>query len=155
MKSALLVQGFSLELTFDDPSLDPLRESMLAKNILLRWAPGSWRGHSLRSFGELAVEQTQDHPYDGIIIAHSLGALAALKVIDKIQARHLILCSSSALFSEDIQANRNPRLYKHLDERLISELRTFQRWTLCLKLTITRLQPQFCSEKKSGSFIQT
>lgn len=125
MKSAFLIQGLSLDLAFDSSTLDPVRESMSRHGIALYGVNESWRGHSLRSFGELAVEQSQNHQYDGIMIAHSLGALAALKVVDKMQVRHLILCSPSALFSEDIQTIENPELYQRIGESLMRELKDF------------------------------
>ncbi len=125
MKAAFLIPGLSLDLAFESSTLDPLRESMLAQDIKLYGVTENWRGHSLPSFGELAVEQAQLCQYDGMLIAHSLGALAALRVIDKIKPRYLVLCSPSALFSEDIKANNNPELYQRIGERLMTELKNF------------------------------
>ncbi len=125
MKAAFLIPGLSLDLAFESSTLDPLRESMLAQDIKLYGVTENWRGHSLLSFGELAVEQAQLCQYDGVLIAHSLGALAALRVIDKIKPRYLVLCSPSALFSEDIKTNNNPELYQRIGERLMTELKNF------------------------------
>jgi pimeloyl-ACP methyl ester carboxylesterase len=56
---------------------------------------------------------------------HSLGALAALKVIDIAPVRHLVLCSASALFAEDIRENVNPAVASRIGHARVQELSEF------------------------------
>lgn len=125
MKTAFLIPGFSLDLTFDSPSLDPVRESMRAQGVVLHGVTDAWGEHGVQDFGLLAVEQSRQSNYDGILIGHSLGALAALKVIDAMPVRHLVLCSASALFAEDIHDNVNPAVVRRIGDARAQELSEF------------------------------
>lgn len=125
MKAALLIPGFSLDLTFDSPSLEPLREAMRTQGVALHGVRDAWGEHGVQDFGLLAVEQSKQCDYDGILIGHSLGALAALKVVDKVPVRHLVLCSASALFAEDIRENVNPAVTARIGDARVQELSEF------------------------------
>lgn len=125
MTTAFLLQGFSTDRKFTDPSLDLLRESMVERGVELHGVEDGWGDHGVRSFGECAVEGHVYHDYDGILIGHSLGALAALSVVEAMPIRHLILCSPSALFGEDIRLNPNPSLNQRIGEQRVQELSGF------------------------------
>lgn len=125
MKAAFLIPGFSPDLTFDNPSLDLLREAMRSQGVALHGVTDAWGEHSVRDFGLLAVEQSRQYDYDGILIGHSLGALAALKVIDEMPVRHLVLCSASALFAEDIRDNLNTAVAERIGDARVQELSEF------------------------------
>jgi pimeloyl-ACP methyl ester carboxylesterase len=125
MTAAFLVPGFSPDRTFSDPDLDELKQVMAVQDILLNGVTGGWGEHSVHDFGQLAVEQSIRSKYDGILIGHSLGALAALSVIDQMPVRHLVLCSPSALFSEDIHKNLDSVLAQRIGEKRVQELASF------------------------------
>lgn len=125
MSAAFLIPGFSPDRTFTDSSLDVLKETMVEHDILLSGVTDGWSGHSVRSFGECAIEQHQYCEYDGILIGHSLGALAALSIVDTMPVRHLILCSPSALFAEDIHSNFDPAVGRRIGEKRVQELASF------------------------------
>jgi pimeloyl-ACP methyl ester carboxylesterase len=125
MTTAFLIPGFSPDKTFSDPGLDELKQVMAVHDILLNGITDGWGEHSVQNFGQLAVEQSKRSKYDGILIGHSLGALAALSVVDQMPVRHLVLCSPSALFSEDIQINLDPVLAKRIGEKRVEELAGF------------------------------
>lgn len=125
MKAAFLIPGFSPDLTFDSPSLDLLRESMSTQSVALHGVTDAWKEHGVQDFGRLAVEQSRQSNYDGVLIGHSLGALAALKVIDAMPVRHLVLCSASALFAEDIHNNVSPTVVERIGDARALELSEF------------------------------
>lgn len=125
MSTAFLVTGFSPDRTFSDSSLDVLKNTMAEYDVVLHGVPEGWSEHSLRSLGGRVVEQYQQHKYDGILIGHSLGALAALSVVDEIPVRHLVLCSPSALFAEDIRSNSDPSVSRRIGEKRMEELASF------------------------------
>lgn len=125
MKAAFLIPGFSLDLTFDSPGLEPLREAMCTQGVALHGVRDAWGEHGVQDFGLLAVEQSRQCDYDGILIGHSLGALAALKVIHKVPVRHLVLCSASALFAVDIHENVNPAVAARIGDARVQELSEF------------------------------
>lgn len=125
MAAAFLIQGFSPDQTFNSPSLDALKESMMGQGILLHGVTDGWGENSVQGFGQRAVEQSRQCEFDGILIGHSLGALAALSVVDAISLRHLVLCSPSALFSEDIEANLNPEIAERIGKKRVQELSGF------------------------------
>ena len=125
MTAAFLVPGFSPNKTFSDPDLDELKQEMAVRDVLLEGVIDGWGEHSVHKFGQLAVEQSKRSMYDGILIGHSLGALAALSVIDQMSVRHLVLCSPSALFSEDIHTNIDPILAQRIGEKRVQELASF------------------------------
>lgn len=125
MTAAFLLPGFSLDKTFTDSSLDILKHEMTAHDVILNGVADGWREHSVRRFGQYAVEQSRAGKYDGILIGHSLGALAALSVVDAMPVRHLVLCSPSALFSEDISTNVNPATIQRIGEKRAHELMGF------------------------------
>ena len=56
MSSAFLISGFSPDRTFTDPSLDVLKEAMIDRDIKLYGVTDGWSDHSVKSFGERAVE---------------------------------------------------------------------------------------------------
>ncbi len=125
MKNVFMLQGFSKDLAFDDPSLDLLREAMAEHDIQLHGVENGWKDYGIRSFGMRAVEQYHDYPYKGILIGHSLGALAALSVLEFMPVRHLVLCSPSALFSEDIKSGLDPLVAVRIGKKRIQELSSF------------------------------
>lgn len=125
MIAAFLVPGFSQDKTFTDSSLDVLKREMSARDVLLNGVVDGWSGHNVRHFGQCAVEQSRTCKYDGILIGHSLGALAILSVVDSIPMRHLVLCSPSALFSEDIDTNLSPAISRRLGVKRVEELKAF------------------------------
>ena len=125
MPTAFLLQGFSTDRTFTDPSLDVLKKTMVEHDVILRGVDDGWSDHSVRSFGECAVERYRSYEHDGILIGHSLGALAALSVVDAMPVRHLILCSPSALFSEDIRSNPDSSASQRIGEKRVQELSRF------------------------------
>jgi pimeloyl-ACP methyl ester carboxylesterase len=125
MPAAFLVPGFSPDRTFNDPSLDVLKDTMAEHDVLLYGVTNGWNEHGVRSFGGRAIEQHRYYKYDGILIGHSLGALAALSVVDAMPVRHLILCSPSALFAEDIRSNLNPLVSRRIGEKRVQELASF------------------------------
>lgn len=125
MPSAFLIPGFSQDRTFADPSLDALKDAMAEYNVQLYGVTDGWSDRGVRSFGERAIEQYRDNPYDGIVIGHSLGALAALSVVDDMPMQHLILCSPSALFAEDIRSNLDPLISQRIGEKRMHELASF------------------------------
>ena len=122
MKSAFLIPGYSPDLTFKDPSLDLLRDEMTKYQVNLYGVTDSWGNYSVYEFGKLAIKQAQLLEQNKIFIGHSLGALVALKVVSKIQVRHLVLCSTSALFAEDIANNANPTVEKRIGPQRVHEL---------------------------------
>jgi len=117
--------GFSPDRTFTDPSLDMLKDAMAEHDVLLYGLIEGWSEHGIRSFGEHAIEQHRYNEYDGILIGHSLGALAALSVVGAMPVRHLILCSPSALFAEDIRSNFDPVVGRRIGEKRVQELANF------------------------------
>ena len=125
MSAAFLMPGFSPDRTFTDPSLDVLKDAMAEQGVLLYGVPEGWNGHGVRSFGERAIEQYPYNEYDGILIGHSLGALAALGVVDAMPVRHLMLCSPSALFAEDIRDDFDPVVGRRIGEKRVQELASF------------------------------
>ncbi len=125
MSAAFLVPGFSPDRTFTDPSLDVLKDAMAEHDVALYGIPEGWSGHSVRSLGQRVIELHQDHEYDGILIGHSLGALAALSTVDAMPVRHLVLCSPSALFAEDIRFNFDPVVGRRIGEERVRELASF------------------------------
>lgn len=125
MSAAFLVPGFSPDRTFTDPSLDVLKDTMAEHGVLLHGVTDSWSEYGVRSFGERAIEQHRYYRYDGILIGHSLGALAALSVVDAMPVRHLVLCSPSALFAEDIRSNLDPLIGRRIGETRVQELASF------------------------------
>lgn len=125
MMTAFILQGFSTDRTFSDPSLDLLRGTMAEHDIQLHGVTNGWQNHGIQSFGRCAIEQLRKNKYDGILIGHSLGALAALSVVDAMPMRHLILCSPSALFSEDINSNLDPAVCSRIGEKRLKELSNF------------------------------
>lgn len=125
MSAAFLIPGFSPDRTFTDPSLDLLKDTMTEHDVSLHGVAEGWSEHGVRGLGERALEECQDYEYDGILIGHSLGALAALSVIDAMPARHLILCSPSALFAEDIRDNFDPVVGRRIGEKRMQELASF------------------------------
>lgn len=125
MKAAFLIPGFSPDLTFDNPSMDLLRDVMFTQGISLRGVKNSWGEHNVQDFGLLAIEQFRQYEHDGVLIGHSLGALAALKVIDIAPVQHLVLCSTSALFAEDIRENVNPAVAGRIGHARVQELSEF------------------------------
>lgn len=125
MPAAFLLQGFSPDRTFNDPSLDVLKDTMAEHDILLHGVTDGWGEHGVQSFGKLAIEQYQSYEHNGILIGHSLGALVALSVIDAIPVRHLVLCSPSALFAEDIRSDLDPLVSRRIGEKRIQELTNF------------------------------
>jgi pimeloyl-ACP methyl ester carboxylesterase len=125
MTAAFLVPGFSPNKTFSDPDLDVLKDAMAAHDVLLNGVTDGWGKYGVRSFGQRAVEQSQHCEYDGILIGHSLGALAALSAVDGMRVRYLVFCSTSALFSEDIRQNPNPVLNERIGEKRVQELERF------------------------------
>jgi pimeloyl-ACP methyl ester carboxylesterase len=125
MSAAFLMPGFSPDRTFTDSSLDVLKDTMAENDVHLYGVPEGWNGHGVRSFGERAIERHRYNEYDGILIGHSLGALAALSVIDAMPVRHLILCSPSALFAEDIRDNFDPIVGRRIGEKRVQELASF------------------------------
>lgn len=125
MTTVFLLQGFSTDRTFADPSLDVLKETMAAHDIQLHGVTDGWQDHGIRSFGRCAIEQHRYYEYDGILIGHSLGALAALSVVDVMPVRHLVLCSPSALFSEDILSSLDPSVTSRIGEKRVKELLSF------------------------------
>lgn len=125
MTTAFLLQGFSTDRTFADPSLDVLRETMAKHDVELHGVVDGWEDHGIRSFGRCAIEQNRYYEYDGILIGHSLGALAALSVVDAMPVQHLVLCSPSALFSEDIYSNLDPSVANRIGKKRVKELSSF------------------------------
>jgi pimeloyl-ACP methyl ester carboxylesterase len=125
MSAAFLIPGFSPDRTFIDPSLDVLKDTMAEHDVVLYGVPEGWNGHGVRSLGERAIEQHQQYEYDGILIGHSLGALAALSTVDAMPVRHLVLCSPSALFAEDIRSNLDPVVSHRIGEERMQELASF------------------------------
>ncbi len=125
MTTAFLLPGFSEDKLFTDSSFDVLKHEMAAHDILLNGVTDGWKEHSIRRFGQFAVEQSYTHEYSEILIGHSLGALAALSVVEAMPIRHLVLCSPSALFSEDISANLNPKIAQRIGEERAHELMGF------------------------------
>jgi pimeloyl-ACP methyl ester carboxylesterase len=125
MSAAFLVPGFSPDRTFTDSSLDVLKDRMAEHDVTLYGVPEGWNGHGVRSLGERVVEQYQHYEYDGILIGHSLGALAALSTVDAMPVRHLVLCSPSALFAEDISSNFDPLVGRRIGEKRAEELASF------------------------------
>ncbi len=125
MPAAFLLQGFSPDRTFTDSSLDVLKDTMTEHGILLNGVTDGWGEHGVQSFGRLAIEQHQYSEYDGVLIGHSLGALAALSVVGAMPVRHLVLCSPSALFAEDIRSDLDPVVSRRLGEKRIQELADF------------------------------
>lgn len=125
MTAAFLLPGFSPDKTFTDSSLDVLKREMIAHDVSLNGVPDGWRERTVRRFGQCAVELSRVCKYDGILIGHSLGALAALSVVGAMPVRHLVLCSPSALFSEDISANLNPAVIQRIGEKRALELTSF------------------------------
>ena len=125
MNAAFLIPGFSPDLTFESSTLDPLREAMRKQGVVLHGVSDAWGDYSVQDFGQLAVEQSRRCKYDGILIGHSLGALALLKVIDSAPIEHLVLCSTSALFAEDIRDNLNPVVAERIGDARVQELSDF------------------------------
>jgi pimeloyl-ACP methyl ester carboxylesterase len=125
MLAAFLIPGFSQDQAFNNPKLDLLKSNMAQHDILLNSIADGWNEDGIHRYGERAVEQHQYFKYDGILIGHSLGALAALSVIDQMPVRHLILCSPSALFAEDIPHNLDPLVNRRLGARRVQELTRF------------------------------
>lgn len=125
MSAAFLVPGFSPDRTFTDPSLDVLKDAMAEHDVELYGVPEGWNGHGVRSLGQRVIELHQDHEYDGILIGHSLGALAVLSAVDAMPVRHLVLCSPSALFAEDIRSNLDPAVSRRIGEERVRELASF------------------------------
>lgn len=125
MPAAFLLPGFSPDRTFTDPSLDLLKDTMAEHDVLLHGVAEGWNGHGVRSLGERAIEEHRNYEYDGILIGHSLGALAALSVVDATPLRHLVLCSPSALFAEDIHSNFDPVVGLRIGEERVRELTSF------------------------------
>lgn len=125
MPAAFLLQGFSPDRTFTDPSLDVLKDTMAEHDVLLHGVTDGWSEHGVQSFGKLAIEQYQSYEHNGILIGHSLGALVALSVIDAMPVRHLVLCSPSALFAEDIRSNLDPLVSRRVGEKRMRELASF------------------------------
>lgn len=125
MTVAFLLPGFSPDRTFTDPSLDVLKGAMAAHDVLLNGVANGCEEHSVRGFGQRAAEQSQRCEYDGILIGHSLGALAALSIVDKMPMRHLVLCSPSALFSEDIATGLDHTVSQRIGEKRMHELTGF------------------------------
>jgi pimeloyl-ACP methyl ester carboxylesterase len=125
MSAAFLVPGFSPDRTFTDANLDLLKDAMAEHDVLLYGVPEGWSEHSVRSFGERVIEEHRYHTYDGILIGHSLGALAALSAVDAMHVRHLVLCSPSALFAEDVRSNLNPLVSRRIGEKRVQELADF------------------------------
>ncbi len=125
MVAAFLVPGYSPDKTFTDPDLDELKHAMAAQGALLSGVTSGWGEQSVQDFGQRALEQLQHCEYNGILIGHSLGALAALSIVDQIPLRHLVLCSPSALFSEDINTNLDPALAQRIGQKRVQELKFF------------------------------
>lgn len=125
MSAAFLVPGFSPDRTFTDPSLDVLKDAMAEHDVALYGVPEGWNGHGVQSLGQRVIELYQDHEYDGILIGHSLGALAVLSAVDAMPVRHLVLCSPSALFAEDIRSNFDPVVGGRIGEERVRELASF------------------------------
>ena len=125
MSAAFLVPGFSPDRTFTDPSLDLLKDTMAEHDVVLYGVPDGWKEHGVLSLGERVIEQHQHHEYDGILIGHSLGALAALSAINAMPVRHLVLCSPSGLFAEDIRSNLDPLVGHRIGEKRVQELASF------------------------------
>lgn len=125
MSAAFLLPGFSPDRTFTDPSLDLLKEAMVEQDIQLYGVAGGWSEHGVQSFGRCAVEEHRYNKYDGVLIGHSLGALAALSAVDAMPVRHLILCSPSALFAEDIRSNFDPIVGQRIGKKRVQELASF------------------------------
>lgn len=122
MTSAFLLTGFSPDKTFADPSLDVLKDEMSTHDVLLEGVTEGWKEYGVRGFGQRAFEHSRTGNYDGILIGHSLGALAALSVIDVMPVQHLVLCSPSALFSEDLATNVSPAIRQRIGEARVREL---------------------------------
>lgn len=117
-----MIPGFSPDLTFEDSSLDLLREVMVANQVELYGVTDSWGNYGVHEFGRLAIKQASQFEQYGIFIGHSLGALAALKVVGEMPVRHLVLCSVSALFAEDIANRANPAVEKRIGDKRVQEL---------------------------------
>lgn len=125
MTTAFLLTGFSPDKTFADPSLDILKDEMSTYDVVLEGVTDGWKEYGIRGFGQRAVEQSRAGSYDGILIGHSLGALAALSTIDLMPVRHLVLCSPSALFSEDISKDVRLATRQRIGEARMRELKDF------------------------------
>lgn len=125
MSAAFFVPGFSPDRTFTDPSLDVLKDTMAEHDVLLYGVAEGWSEHGVQSFGERVIELQKDHKYDGVIIGHSLGAMVALSVVGAIPIQHLVLCSPSALFAEDIRFNFDHSVSHRIGEKRMQELASF------------------------------
>lgn len=125
MRSAFLIPGYNKTRIFNGTEFDNLRNNMTNHGITLYGVQNAWGDHGVNEYGLLAAEQIKNIPYEGLIIAHSLGAIAALKVIERIEVRHLVLCSTSSLFAEDILESGAHDIVKVVGRSIVDELSDF------------------------------
>jgi predicted esterase len=80
-----------------------------------------WADYSISEYGRLACAQKELASAD-VLIGHSVGAIAALSVVQKLPIRRLLLCSPSALFAEDIAELTDSSAADFLGEKRYNEL---------------------------------
>jgi pimeloyl-ACP methyl ester carboxylesterase len=125
MTGAFLIPGFSPSRSFDHPDFDLLRDNMQKNRVYLDGVREAWDEYSVRDYGRLACLQIERSEHFNVLIGHSVGAIAALAVIEDMPVKHLLLCSPSALFSEDITGSHDPAITKFIGSRRLEELSKF------------------------------
>ena len=122
MINAFLVPGFHPTRSFMSTDFDLLREHMEEQSIELHGVSSTWGNYGIAEYGHLACSQIEKKSNIDVVIGHSLGAIALLSVVKELRTSHVIMCSPSALFMEDIMDEFNAPAAQFLGKKRYDEL---------------------------------
>jgi len=125
MKTVFIIRGFAFNSTAADANFKSLRDMLSEHDYRVLPAPMMWNGQTLTSYVAKFVQFYElEKGTQNMLMGGSFGAMASFIAAPLVKPDHLVLCSLSAFFREDLSNYDKQYLINMFGSRRAEDLRT-------------------------------